>query len=187
MNYEVFFDFFADFSLPTLIIAVIVVVIKLIFDRFLSEKLGERFLTFLPFAIAILLHFAYGAIFIHHGIYFGEDTVTAGMISGSISVLITVSYKKLQDGNFTGFTDGLSLVLEGILKSYVRSDALYIAVLAVETVIDEALSKDEYDLDALVDAVSNTVKEFADDKTTDQDLKAVATLAVEAVKSIKTK
>ena len=64
---------------------------------------------------------------------------------------------------------------------------MYIAVLAVETVIDEALDKDEYDLDTLVDAVSNTVKEYAHDKTTEQDLKAVAMLAVEAVKSIKTK
>ena len=187
MNYDVIFDFFADFSLPTLIIATFVAIVKLIFDKFLSEKLGERFLTFLPFALAILLHFAYGSIFIHHSICFGEDTVTAGMISGSISVGISVLYKKLQNGNFTGFTDGIALVLEGILKSCVRSDALYIAVLAVETVIDEALDKDEYDLDTLVDAVSNTVKEYAHDKTTEQDLKAVAMLAVEAVKSIKTK
>jgi hypothetical protein len=187
MNYVVLFDFFAELSLPTLVIAIISAVIQLLLEKFLSKKLGEGILTFLPFAVSIILHFAYASVFIHRAVYFGEDTTALGMISGSISMGISVLYKKLRDGNFTGLADGLSLVIEGILKNYVRSDVLCLAVLAVRTVITEALDKDEYDLDALIDSVADAVKEYADDKTTDQDRKAVATLAVEAVRNLKNK
>ncbi len=187
MEYVELLDFFAVYSLPTLIIAVIVAVVKLVTDRFLASKIGALFSGAIPLALAVLLNFGYDCVFIRKGVYFGEETFTTGLLAWSIASIITAIVYRIKTGKLNGISDSVGLIIEGILRNHVRADFLISTAVAVKGFIEKALKTENYDHDALVNEIAEKVKEFSEDGITDDEIKAVAELTVKAVKQLKNK
>ncbi len=186
MNIELL-DFLAVYSLPTLIIAVIASVIKIVCGHYLTDKIGKGFISIIPFAIALVLNFAYDCIFVKKAFYFGEETLTAGLIGGSLASLFSAIFDRIKSGKLSDLGDGVKLVLEGILKNYVRADLLMTATIKVKDLIEADSENLENNHDELVGLIADTLKEYSEDGITDDEIKAVADLAVKAVKQLKTR
>ncbi len=185
MEYVELLDFLARFSLPTIIISVIAGICKILCDVFLTKKLGAGVLSLIPFAVSGGLYFAYDCIFVARGFSFGEQTLSAGIIGGSIACLISALFDRIRRGKLNYGTDEISLMLEGALKNYVKTDSLLTAVVTVKELIETALKLGEYDRNALVNDIARAVKEFAKDGITEEEITLIATLAVKGAEQLK--
>ncbi len=185
MNYVELLDFLAVYSLPSIIIAIIVALAKLLCDRFLAKRLSPALISGLTFILSLLLNFGYDCLFVKKAVYFGEETLTAGIIGGSLASLFSALYYKVKSGKITDALDGVELIIEGILRNYVKSDLLLSAVVTVKDLIEEALPKENYDHARLTSDIADAIRECSEDGITDEEIKAVTELTVEAVKQLK--
>lgn len=177
MNYTYLKVFIENYSLPTLIISGTVALINLLYDKFLAEKLPNTARTFLPFVLSILLYYAYDMIFVVNGFAFSKGTFSAGILSGSLSVIMSSSVYKLKNGKPVSFNTRMVLV-ENLLKGIVSESNLAVTVNEILYILDsEILSKEQ--------EIINTVKKNAELDIDDSDVKAISLLIVKAVSSVK--
>lgn len=178
-------NFFAAYGLPTLAISVVAATVKLLSEKFLSEKIGAGFLSIIPFAVSVTLYFLYDWIFVKGTPYFGEETFTAGIIGGSASALISASFYRIKNGKIADVESGVKLIIEGILRDYVKADFLSVTATVVENIIEKALETEYYDENVLLKEITDVIKKYSADKITDEETETAARLTVQAVKRIK--
>ena len=180
---ENFYQFFAHYGIGAFIIAIITVILKLVLDKFLPQKLGTNYKAFLPFIIAIVLSFIYDLIFNGIGDEFIKHALSSGVVSGSLAVAISTIIKKIKAGKPIVFSySGITLVIEGILQDYIDDTVLGVAVVAIESIVNEYNGSNE---EEIIDEVAKKVKEYKKQEVTDLEERAIAVLAVNAIKNLK--
>ncbi len=133
MDYLFLQDFFVSYSLPTLAIALIACIVRLILEKSF-KKLSKQFLSYIPFLLAILLYFGYDMIFVIHKVSFTKGAFYGGILSGSLSVIFYSSINKISKGKPLG-ANATILLIEGILNEYVSQDILTKTALEIEKVL----------------------------------------------------
>ena len=178
MDYILLKDFLAYYSLPTLIVAVIVVILTLLSDKFLGDKIPELLRSFMPFILSIVIYFAYDMIFVCGKFVLKTDALYAGILSGSLSVIIFKSIKKVMNGKPLTLS-ATALLIEGIIESYVSENVLIDTVNAIE-----ALFSDESKKDTIIDDVKELLSISTENATSEEELLKISALLVKAVKSV---
>lgn len=178
-------NFFAAYGLPTLAISIVAAIVKLLSDKFLSEKVGAGLLSIIPFAVSVTLYFLYDWIFVKGTPYFGEETFSAGIIGVSASALISASFYRIKNGKIADGNNVIKLIVEGILRDYVKADFLSVATAVVENILEKALETEYYDENVLLEEITNVIKKYSADKISYEEMKTAARLTVQAVKKIK--
>ncbi len=133
MDYLFLKDFLVSYSLPTLIVAGISCIVRLIFDKFFSN-LPKVIKSYIPFFSAIIFYFAYEIIFVLKQVYFTKEAFYGGILSGSLSAIFYSTISKICKGKPVG-TNATLLLIEGILNGYIAQDLLTKTALEIEKVL----------------------------------------------------
>ncbi len=134
MNFVYLKDFFANYSLPTCVIAIIVSVITFLYDKFLSEKLPITIRTYAPFALCVIFYFCYDMIFLTKTFTFRETAFYAGILAGSLSAVILSSINRISRGKPLSLS-ATALIIESIISGHVAEDKLMNTVLEIEKIV----------------------------------------------------
>ena len=133
MDYLFLQDFLVSYSLPTLIIAFVVCLVRLILNKFFGT-LPKLIKSYIPFLLAMILYFAYDVIFVIKQIIITSQTFYGGLISGSLSAIFFSTITKLCKGRPVG-SSATILLIEGILNDYVTQDILAKTAIEIEKVL----------------------------------------------------
>ena len=174
MNYVYLADFFVSYSLPTVVIAVIVAIASLIINRFVKKKIPPLTSSYFPFMLAVFLYFAFDMIFISKAFTLKEQTFYAGILSGSLSVIIVSIFNRIKKGKPLTVSQTV-LIIEGIISGYVKDDLLSSTAKA----LDEHILSPESSVSA--QTVAEIIKSNSDERLTDDDYLAIAKLILTAV------
>ena len=133
MDYLFLQDFLVSYSLPTLAIAFIVCIVRLILNKSFG-KLPKLIKSYIPFLLAMLLYFAYDIFFVIKQICFTKQSFYGGLLSGSLSAIFYSTMTKIFKGKPIG-TSTTILLIEGILNGYVAQDILAKTAIEIEKVL----------------------------------------------------
>ncbi len=170
-------DFLVSYSLPTLIVSVIVCTVSITLNKFF-DKLPKLIKAYLPFLLAIILYFLYDIIFILKTFKLRQETLYAGILSASLSVIICSVIRKLKEGKSVNVNKTI-LLIEGILEGYVNQSVLTQTAYIIEEILLNCQDNVEQEKQ-----VECTLKENSDELI-ETDLKYLSKLIIKAVSSIK--
>lgn len=170
-------EFLLSYSLPTAIIALIVGIVGFLTERFIKVKIPQFILTYAPFALSVIIYFAYNMIFVVKAFYFNAEVIYAGLLSGSLSVIIKETIKKLISGKRVNLS-ATALLIEGLISGYVKNGAIANTAVLIESIINK---KD--DQTKTTEKVFDTLKDNSTD-IDEQDLLSLAALIIAAVTAI---
>ncbi|MBQ8427350.1 MAG: hypothetical protein IJX16_06310 [Clostridia bacterium] len=179
MNYVYLRVFIENYSLPTLIISSIVSVLNLLYDKFCADKLPATVRNFLPFLLSTILYYTYDMIFVLHGFTFSAGTFSAGVLSGSLSVIITASVYKLKNGKPISANAEI-LLIENLLSNYVKADLISYTASTIKSILDGENEDKEQQ-------IFDTVLKNSDTEINSVELKVMVALIIKAVMAVKTK
>ncbi len=178
MEYVYLTDFFANYSLPTLIIAVVVSIITFLLNRFLSSKLSIGTRSYLPFIISIAFYLAYDMIFVCKAFEINVNSLYAGMLCGSMSLIIGGALSRIKKGKPLSVSQTV-LLIENILTGFVHSENLTQTATSVENLIAE--TEDATD----ADVIAQTIKENSVEGIDESEFIRLAKLIITAIFSAK--
>jgi len=178
MDFILLKDFLAYYSLPTLIVAVIVSTLTIIAYMIFGKKMPNLVRSFLPFVLSVILYFFYDMLVINNAFVFKTDALYAGILSGSLSVIIFKAVKKIANGKPLTLS-ATALLIEGLIEGYVSKNALVDTVNAIET-----LCKDESKKDTIINDVKEILSASIDGDASEEELLKISALLVKAVKSV---
>jgi hypothetical protein len=179
MNYVYLRVFIENYSLPTLAISGIVAILMLLYDKFLASKLPTTVRNFLPFLLSTILYYAYDMVFVVGGFVFSKGTLSAGILSGSLSIIITSSIYKLKNGKPISL-DNKSVLIEHILTGFISQELLKATVTEIISIINSEIIDKEQVITETISNNSQAQMEIA-------EIKALSSLIVKAVSSVKQK
>lgn len=176
MDFYFLKDFFVNYSLPTVTIAIAVAVLSVILNKFLTHKMPVSTRNYLSFLLSILLYFAYDMIFVKNAFVFSADAFYAGVLSGSLSTIIFTAICRIAQGKTVGFS-ATCLLIEGLIKGHVEDGALTATALALEKLFTQSSD----------DNVIEEVKQIlaVNSSLTEEETEGVAKLIIDAVYSLK--
>lgn len=122
MNSAIFINYLLPYGAPVIITAICVSLLSYLLKKFLPENFAVFIKIYFPFLAGIVLYFVYDAIFISHAICFSQETISMGVLSGTLSTVIFAFIKNLKNGNV--ITDQVILAIEGILCDTVEKTVL---------------------------------------------------------------
>lgn len=110
------------YSVATLVISVTVTVITALITKKKQNKISTICLTYLPFILGIFLYGIYSLIFLGIESVISNETITSGILCGSISTALSVMVK-------SGFNKKQLLsvkhsAVKGILQDYVEPEKI---------------------------------------------------------------
>lgn len=170
-------DFLVSYSLPTLIVAVIVLAVSLTLNR-VFDKLPALIKTYLPFLFAVIIYFLYDCLFVLKDFSFRRETLYAGLLSGSLSAVISSSIRKIKAGKPLG-ASATVLLIENILQGYIASDRLTQTAIEIES----ALLDDSNELSSEQQVIDKITYNCPDISNT--NVIYLSKLIISAVKNIK--
>ncbi len=178
MEYVYLKDFFATYSLPTLIIALIVSLITFILNKFLSHKLSLSARSYLPFIIAIATYLAYDMLFVCKAFKINVNSIYAGTLCGSISLIIGGALARIKKGKPLSVSQTV-LLIERLLTGFVQAESLT----QTATAVDALLADNEEDANA--DSIAEAIKENSVDGIDESEFIRLAKLIITAICSSK--
>ncbi len=178
MEYVYLTDFFATYSLPALVIALIVSVITFIINKFLADKLPSSARSYIPFILAIILYLGYDMIFVCNAFVINVNSIYAGMLCGSMSLIIGGALSRIKTGKPLSVSQTV-LLIESLLTGYVHNDNLTSTALEVESLIaDDENGTDE-------NGIAQVIKQNSVDGLTESDFIRLSKLIITAIFSNK--
>ncbi len=179
MNYQDIVNFLSSYSLPTIIIALIISIATILLKLILKDKFPLKLETYLPTLLAITLQFIYDCIFVFKGVCFSLDTLYAGAVASALATVITVAFFKLKNGERLNKSP-LFMLIEGIVCGYVKKRSLEKVVNLISSFLLE--NSDE---DTLIKNISLTLDEFKSQELPLFELEKIAKHVIISVKSLK--
>ncbi len=178
MEYVYLTDFFATYSLPTLIIALAVSVITFVINKFLANKLSKAVRSYLPFIISILLYIGYDMIFVSKAFSINVNSLYMGVLCGSMSLIIGGALARIKKGKPLSVSQTV-LLIESILTGFVQAENLTKTACSVE----ELIGTDEENTST--DNIAKTIKENSVDGIDEGEFLRLAKLIITAIFSSK--
>lgn len=179
MNYTYLIVFVENYSLPTLTIAGLVAVLSLIYDRFFANRLPVYVKNVFPFILSIIFYYTFDMIFVLRSFCFSAGTFSAGILSGSLSIIIKASVYRLKDGKSVN-VDNQALIIENLLTGLVKQDLVHVVINEIKEILNgETLDKEL--------AIINTLTQNTNEKHDSIELKVIASIIVKAVSAVKQK
>ena len=175
MNYLFLQDFLVSYSLPTLAVAGIICMVRLLLNKFFGS-LPKLVKSYIPFLLAIILYFAYDIIFVTKSVIFTKGALYGGILSGSLSVIFYSTITKIFKGKPISANTTI-LLIEGILNVYVAKDLLTKTAVQIEKTLtgEDSTIFEQQVIDALTYNSSNL---------TSADAVHLAKLIIAGVKSL---
>ena len=170
-------DILTSYSLPTVIIALIVCVANLTLNKFFNN-LPKTIKVYIPFLVAIVLYYLYDMIFVLHDFIFRSETLYAGIFSGSLSAILNSATTKLLQ-NKSIDTNTTILLIEEILRGYIDQKILTKTACEIQNLLQFNKS-DEFNQESVIALLTNITSELSQ-----MDICNLAKLIVVAVNSIK--
>jgi hypothetical protein len=115
-------DFFTEYSAQTIVIALIIAIIKLICDKFLTSKTAKGFTWYLPFFAGILFNYLFQVAFMQNSVL-DENVFYAGIISGTLAYAFALIIRKIYRGEPLPKTPAHA-VIEGLVDGYVNTESV---------------------------------------------------------------
>ena len=170
--------FLGSIDLLTAIVAVCVCVIMTILKKVLKDKLKTSISVYLPTVLAIVIHFILKTI--TDGIYssLSITTVYNGLISGSVSTVISVAITRFISGK--PFSTPKIMIIEGILKEIINKEHIQSATEEILLVIEE--DDDEF---TKTRKVSEIIFNYTNLEMGDEQLKTLSVFIVNSISQIK--
>lgn len=176
MDYLLLQDFLATYSLPTLIVAVIVSTVSLTLNKFFYNA-PKLLKAYLPFLLAILLHFGYDIIFVQATFTLEKEAFYGGILSGSLSAIISSALNKILNGK--SIRGGATILLiEGILDGYIAQNLLTKTAMDIEVAL--SLKDGEQKERQVIETISYNCSSLSNDEVI-----RLAKLIISAVKQLK--
>ena len=179
MDFVLIKEFFSCFSLPTLLVAVIVSAISLLCDKFVSDKLSITIRHYASFALSVIFYYLYDAIFVLKSFDFTTATLYSGVLSGSLSAIITSLCTRIIKGKSIRVSP-TALLIERLIKDLVCEDQLCQVVSMIENILltceDEKNSTEQ---------VKNLLTKSANNTTDKSQIDDITVLIINSVNSIK--
>lgn len=179
MDYIIIKDFLANYSLPTLIIAVGVFIICSVLFHFLKSKISANLKTYLPFISCVVIYFAYDMIFVERAFTLKGEAFYAGILCGSLSVVFSTAVDKIATGKPLQLS-ATALLIEGILDGFITSGTLTETAILIENV----LLSTEINDNAKKQNVMSTIQQHSDKPLTQAELMNITNLIMKSVDSI---
>lgn len=117
MNYVLIKEFFADYSLQSIVIALIFMGVKLLLEGFFKNKLSPTFLTFTPFFGALLTSVLVDMIIVEKAFNITELSICSAFVTATLSTVLTALVKRVFKGKKV-VLDKTTLFLEELLSNY---------------------------------------------------------------------
>lgn len=157
MDYLFIQDFLTTYSLPTLIVAIIVCTVSLTLNKFF-DKLPKLLKAYFPFLLAVVLYFTYDMLFVIKDFSFRAESFYGGLVSGSVSAIISSTIKKIAKGKHID-TSTTVMLIESILEGYIAQDTLSSLALDIEKDLSISIEKSltEEQIVNKISAVTNNI------------------------------
>ncbi len=178
MEYVYLTDFFATYSLPTLIIALTVSIITFIVNKFLASKLSLTIRSYLPFILSIALYVSYDIIFVSGAFSINLNSLYAGMLCGSMSLIIGGALARIKKGKPLSVSQTV-LLIESILTGFVQAESLSRTATDVEGLIADTAEN----TDAI--SIAETIKENSAPDIDESEFLRLAKVIITAIFSAK--
>lgn len=171
------FNFLTTYSLPTVIIAVIIGILSFVSDKFFSNKIKTTTRNYLTFFLAIILYFIYEIIFVTKCFALNENILYLGILSGSLATAFSCALNKILSAQ--SVSNALSLIIEGVISGIISDNALSATVLSLEN-----LFASEVDEKILKEQIINILAVNAINALPTEEYERVATLLIYAVRAL---
>ena len=178
MDYIFLQDAITSYSLPTLIIAVIVSAISILADVIFKDKIPTTLKINVPFFLAFLSSLIYDIVFVTKGFIIREEVVTFAIVCGSLSIVLIRIFSSIFNGEKLS-ADTTILLIEGIIEDLVLPTSIKAVSVKIKEIIDTATSKEEQKSGIIELIVVNTDKDLSSDQ-----IESVAMLILKTVSAI---
>ena len=183
MNFVFLKEFLSNYSFSTLIIASVLAIASLIFDKFLTKKLSNTLKTYIPFLLSIVINVVYDMVFVINSFTLRIESIYAGVLCGSLSAIIVSLISKIKKGEPIPLS-ATTLLIERILRSYLNKESATTTALILEKLFDSAEEqKDGFKITAT--DVSDAIKRETDEQLSDGDLYYLSMLIFNSVTEFK--
>jgi hypothetical protein len=139
MDYLLLKDFLTTYSLPTLIVAIIVGIIGFIAEKFIVKKPSSA-VSLGVFVLALILYVGYDMAFNYRAFVLTAQSLSAGLLSGSLSAVVKNTAKKISQGKPIPLSTTV-LLIETIIEGYVDEKNLSATALSLDEVIRSGRDK----------------------------------------------
>lgn len=182
MNLESLTDFFAVYSLPSVIIAIIIAIICILVDKLFLKKIYYGIRAYLPFVLGIIFYILYDLIFNGISPKINELSVSAGLVSGSLSSVFFSLIRRIVTGKGAlNVASPLILLIENVIFPIVPEQKLKSAILEIERLLN-GITEDEKET---VNAIANVILEHSTENTTEDECLLIAKVIVVGKSNLK--
>lgn len=178
MNLIILKEFFANYSLSSIIMAIIIYVITQLIEKFIKSKKVKSLSSVISFVLGMLLNLVYSFI-VTDRFFINTQILSAGFMSGWLSLAIKVIIDKIIKGENLPESE-YSLVISGIIEGYVPKNA----ITDVCRYIEELISNKEDEVDT-ISKIAHHLSLNALEGFTSNDTLALASLIFASTKQIK--
>ena len=120
MNFILVKEFFKDYSVSSIIIAVIFMIVKLLLEWGFKDKISPSFITFAPLFCAFATSIIVDMIFAQKAVVITEFSIYSAFLSSILSTTLTAIVKRIFKGKKV-ILDKTTLFLEELLSGYTGS------------------------------------------------------------------
>lgn len=173
MNLITIQDFFADYSVSSVVMAGLIFTVIYFLDKINLSKSFRRILFLLPFALGILFSFVYNLILTKNA-EFTLEVIYAGLISGSLSVIIKVTITKIIKGEPLPKTKA-QLLITGLIEGYVKKESITIVIQFIENLFVE-IETSNLTENQVIEQIANELKKHTTSVLKEGDLITLASL-----------
>lgn len=181
MNFIFLQEFFADYSIGSILLAVVISLIVYFIDKIPMNKIVDKFCYAIPFVLGIAFNFVYNLI--ASGIaVMNAEVISAGIMSGSLSVAVRVIVNRLLKGQPLP-KNKQALIITGLIEGYVDQNNVTTSVEFIQKFFDEgncAMEDNE-----IITQIALHLSQNSQNGFTDGDMTALATLIFASVKQTK--
>lgn len=174
-------DFFADYSISSIIMAVFIYLAVYFIDKHTKSKVVKGLTYFLPFALGLITNFVYNLI-LHKKVVFNSQLLSAGLMTGCLSLVIKVIINRVLKGEKLPDSK-LALLISGLIEGQVEKErVIEVANLIEKITLETGEIKTECEIICEIEIV---LSKHALKTVTEQQIKALATLIFASVNQTK--
>lgn len=181
MDYVFLKDFFTLCSLPTLIVALIVAIVFYVLRLTLSKRLPFVNNNYCVIALAMALYLIYDAFFVCANPCFRVETLSLGLLSGSLSLVALTLIKKISLGQLPDASVTVILI-RSLINGFICEDLELTTAQNIDNLI---FNSDTTETDTITEKLSALLKENSVTVLSDIEYRTVSKIILKAVKALK--